>query len=57
MEEKQVPRRLVVCQHDPEQTYWYPWQLFLNVVRPYLLVKFGSSLLKSSGLQISRKVG
>ena len=47
---------IVVCQCDPEQTCWHQPQLFLNVVRLYLLRKFGSSLLKVSGLQISRKI-
>ena len=56
MEERQVPRWLVLCGHDPEQTCWYHWQLFLNVVRHYLLGQFGPSLLMASGLQVSRKV-
>ena len=28
--QKQVPRQLVICQHDPKQT-WHLWQLLLNV--------------------------
>lgn len=42
--------------HDPEQTCWHQRQLFPNVVRPHLLGKFGRSLLKARGLQISRNV-
>lgn len=57
VQEKQVPRWLLVCQCDPEQTYWQQQQLFLNVVRLYLLGKFGPLLLKASDLHISRKVG
>ena len=56
MQEKQVPRQLVRCQHDAEQTRWHPGELFSSVVRPYLLGRCGSSHSKANGLQISRKV-
>lgn len=55
IQEKLAPRQLVVCRHDPEEARWHRWQLFSNVIRCYLLERFGSSLLKASGLQISRK--
>ena len=47
--------QFVICRHDPELICWYQWQLFSNVIRCYLLGKFGLSLPKASGLQISRK--
>ena len=56
MQEKQVPRQLVVRRPGPEQTCWHQWQLFSNAVGSYLLGKSGPSFLKAS-LQASGKVG
>ena len=33
--------QVVSCMYDPEQTCWHPWKLFSDVIRPYLLGKFG----------------
>lgn len=54
MQEKQVPRRLVVFRCESEQACWYPSLLFLNLVRPRLWGKMGPSLLKATSLQTSR---
>lgn len=56
MQEKQVSMQLIICGHDPEQTSWRQWQMFSNVVKPYFMRKFDSSLLKDSGLEMPRKV-
>lgn len=54
MQEKQVPRRVVICGRDPEQTS-HQWQLFQKADRPCLLGKCSPPLLKASSLHISRK--
>lgn len=55
--EKQVPRQVFLCLHDPKQTCWHQQQLFSNIARLCLLWKSGPSSLKASGLQISRILG